>query len=42
METFKDILCHQVDNLQNYFDACSSAVSQYSIHDSKTTTTDLQ
>lgn len=33
METFKDILCHQVDNLQNYFDACSSAVSQYSIHD---------
>jgi len=33
METFKEILCHQVDSLQNYFDACASAITQCSVHD---------
>ncbi|XP_027008521.1 ceramide transfer protein isoform X3 [Tachysurus fulvidraco] len=28
METFRDILCRQVDTLQKYFDACSDAVSK--------------
>lgn len=28
METFRDILCRQVDTLQKYFDACSDAVSR--------------
>ncbi|KAF4077158.1 hypothetical protein AMELA_G00204830 [Ameiurus melas] len=27
METFRDILCRQVDTLQKYFDACSDAMS---------------
>lgn len=27
METFKDILCRQVDTLQSYFDACSESVA---------------
>nr|XP_033785195.1 ceramide transfer protein isoform X4 [Geotrypetes seraphini] len=27
METFRDILCRQVDTLQKYFDACADAVS---------------
>ncbi|XP_067666749.1 ceramide transfer protein-like [Haliotis asinina] len=27
METFRDILCRQVDTLQSYFDSCASAVS---------------
>ena len=37
METFRDILCRQVDTLQNYFDACSSALAHYqrSVHDGK-------
>lgn len=35
METFKDILSHQVDSLQNYFDACASAVMQHTVHDCK-------
>jgi len=35
MDTFKDILCHQVDSLQNYFDACASAITQRSVHDCK-------
>lgn len=29
METFRDILCRQVETLQSYFDACSSAVAHY-------------
>jgi collagen type IV alpha-3-binding protein len=33
METFRDILCRQVDTLQSYFDACASAVANHSIHD---------
>ena len=33
METFRDILCHQVDTLQNYFDACSAALAKSSVHD---------
>jgi len=33
METFKDILSHQVDSLQNYFDACASAITQHTVHD---------
>ncbi|XP_041435483.1 ceramide transfer protein isoform X3 [Xenopus laevis] len=28
METFRDILCRQVDTLQKYFDACAGAVSK--------------
>ncbi|KAK1345180.1 hypothetical protein QTO34_013890 [Cnephaeus nilssonii] len=28
METFRDILCRQVDTLQKYFDACADAVSK--------------
>lgn len=32
METFRDILCRQVDTLQNYFDACASALEHYSAH----------
>nr|CAD7444555.1 unnamed protein product [Timema bartmani] len=27
METFRDILCHQIETLQSYFDACSEAAS---------------
>jgi len=33
METFKEILSHQVDSLQNYFDACASAITQHTVHD---------
>lgn len=29
METFRDILCRQVETLQSYFDACASAVAHY-------------
>jgi len=25
METFRDILCHQIETLQGYFDACAEA-----------------
>lgn len=28
METFRDILCRQVDTLQKYFDSCADAVSK--------------
>jgi len=35
METFKEILSHQVDSLQNYFDACASAITQHTVHDCK-------
>lgn len=27
METFKDILCRQVDTLQSYFDVCAEMLS---------------
>ncbi|XP_064619835.1 ceramide transfer protein-like [Lineus longissimus] len=33
METFRDILCRQVDTLQSYFDACAEAMSRPSVHD---------
>ncbi|XP_074649947.1 ceramide transfer protein-like [Tubulanus polymorphus] len=33
METFRDILCRQVDTLQNYFDACSEAIDDEGIHE---------
>lgn len=28
METFRDILCRQVDTLQKYFDSCADVVSR--------------
>lgn len=28
METFRDILCRQVDTLQKYFDGCADSVSK--------------
>ena len=28
METFRDILCRQVDTLQKYFDSCADGVSK--------------
>lgn len=34
METFRDILCRQVDTLQSYFDACASAIIRKNVHDS--------
>ncbi|XP_052794048.1 ceramide transfer protein-like isoform X2 [Mya arenaria] len=33
METFRDILCRQIETLQSYFDSCASAVSHGSIND---------
>lgn len=33
METFRDILCRQVDTLQSYFDACSSVIAHKTVHD---------
>lgn len=27
METFRDILCHQIETLQGYFDTCAEASS---------------
>uniref|UniRef100_A0A0L8HJ18 PH domain-containing protein n=1 Tax=Octopus bimaculoides TaxID=37653 RepID=A0A0L8HJ18_OCTBM len=33
METFRDILCRQVDTLQSYFDSCASAVAEGTVHD---------
>ena len=27
LETFRDILCRQIDTLQSYFDACASSVA---------------
>ncbi|XP_064607533.1 ceramide transfer protein-like [Liolophura sinensis] len=33
METFRDILCRQVDTLQSYFDSCASAVVHGTVHD---------
>lgn len=31
METFKDILCHQIETLQGYFDACAEASSSFKL-----------
>ncbi|XP_071167056.1 ceramide transfer protein-like isoform X1 [Mytilus edulis] len=33
METFRDILCRQIDTLQSYFDTCASAVTHNVVHD---------
>lgn len=33
METFRDILCRQIETLQSYFDSCASAVSHGSLND---------
>ncbi|XP_060066483.1 ceramide transfer protein-like isoform X1 [Ylistrum balloti] len=33
METFRDILCRQIDTLQSYFDSCASAVSQGAVQE---------
>lgn len=33
METFRDILCRQIDTLQSYFDTCASAVTHGVVHD---------
>ena len=33
METFRDILCRQIDTLQSYFDSCASAVTHGVVHD---------
>ncbi|XP_046839303.1 ceramide transfer protein-like isoform X2 [Xenia sp. Carnegie-2017] len=33
METFRDILCRQVDTLQTYFDSCAASEGESSIHD---------
>lgn len=35
METFRDILCRQIDTLQSYFDSCASAVTHGVVHDCK-------
>ena len=35
METFRDILCRQVDTLQSYFDACASVIAHKTVHDCK-------
>jgi len=29
METFRDILCRQIETLQGYFDACAEASSSF-------------
>ncbi|KAI8789020.1 collagen type IV alpha-3-binding protein [Biomphalaria glabrata] len=33
METFRDILCRQIDTLQSYFDSCASAVTHGAVHE---------
>jgi len=33
METFRDILCRQIDTLQSYFDSCASAVNQGAVQE---------
>ena len=38
METFRDILCRQVDTLQKYFDSCSDAVSKDELQRDKSKT----
>ncbi|KAK3729093.1 hypothetical protein RRG08_005466 [Elysia crispata] len=41
METFRDILCRQIDTLQSYFDSCASAVTHGVVHDLATEHDDL-
>lgn len=36
METFRDILCRQVDTLQGYFDTCASLAEESAIEDATT------
>lgn len=38
METFRDILCRQVDTLQKYFDGCADAVSKDELQRDKSET----
>lgn len=33
METFRDILCRQIDTLQSYFDSCASAVTHGAVQE---------
>lgn len=33
METFRDILCRQIETLQSYFDSCASAVAHGTLND---------
>ena len=33
METFRDILCRQIETLQSYFDSCASAVAHGTINE---------
>ena len=33
METFRDILCRQIETLQSYFDSCASAVAHGAVND---------
>lgn len=37
METFRDILCRQIETLQSYFDSCASAVAHGTVNDCKQT-----
>ena len=37
METFRDILCRQVDTLQKYFDGCADNVSKDELQRDKST-----
>lgn len=41
METFRDILCRQVDTLQKYFDGCADAVSKDELQRDKSKTPHL-
>lgn len=38
METFRDILCRQIDTLQGYFDSCASAVSHGAVQECRCST----
>lgn len=42
METFRDILCRQVDTLQKYFDACADAVCKDELERDKVVEDDLE
>lgn len=41
METFRDILCRQVDTLQKYFDGCADAVSKDELQRDKSKTLEM-
>lgn len=41
METFRDILCRQVDTLQKYFDGCADAVSKDELQRDKSKTLEI-